>query len=528
VNKLIRFILSSKRNMIICGILLLVAASVAFYTVLSISSNLKQMAADATEAKPYYPDYPAVNTQGKDAALIQRGEYLTKAGDCIACHTNTPKKGAVFAGGLPMHTPFGTIYSPNITSDKETGIGKWTEAQFITAMTKGISPQGHYYYPAFPYYYFSNLTHDDLVAIKAYLDSIPVVHQENRKNEMMMPFNIRFLQLGWRELFFRSQEELGTYKPDSKKTTEWNRGAYLVEGLGHCAMCHSPSYHILTQSLPLAAPIKKYHLTGAPIQGYLAPNISQSNLGAISNEEIIKVFTEDRLIGGGKVEGPMLEANRDSLHYLTHEDLGAIATYLKSVQSTTPPKPKSSGGPGAGIYEGYCAGCHAMGSGGAPKFGDAAAWDTLLKTKVDDVYNNAIHGIGGMPAKGTCITCSDTDIKQAVDYMILAAKGETGTVTVVKAPKAKELTIADGKRVYEKDCAVCHNTGFKGAPKPGDTKAWEPILDKDFFEIYQNVMSGKHGHLAHGACPDCSDEQIKAAIKYMLQSSTTEKDYELW
>ncbi|MDR3478295.1 MAG: c-type cytochrome [Gammaproteobacteria bacterium] len=413
-----------KRIRFIFGILLLVAATMALYTVLTIQNNVKQMNTEASQTSPYFPEYPAVNTQGKNPALVKRGEYLTKAGDCITCHTNTPEKGAVFAGALPMHTPFGTIYSPNITPDKETGIGNWTEEQFITAMTKGISPQGHYYYPAFPYYYFSKLTHDDLIAIKAYLDSIPAVHEESRKNEMMKPFNLRFLQLGWREMFFRSQELQG-YKPDAKQTTSWNRGAYLVEGLGHCAMCHSPSYHILTQSLPLGAPIKKYNLTGAPIQGYLASNISQSHLASISEAEIVKVFTEDRLIGGGKVKGPMLEVNHDSLRYLSHDDLYAIATYLKSVKSVTPSK--SSVAPGATIYEGYCASCHALGIGGAPKFGDPAAWDAILKAKVDGVYANVIHGMGGMPAKGTCLSCSDADIKQAVDYMLSAARGETGT-----------------------------------------------------------------------------------------------------
>ncbi len=527
MNKLIKKILSSKLYLSITVVILLAAAAIGLYTFISITQNIAEMTAAAKETLPYFPDYPGVNTQGKDPSLIKRGEYLAKAGDCIACHTNTLEKGRPFAGGLPMHTPFGTIYSPNITPDKATGIGSWTDEQFMTAMRKGISPQGHFYYPAFPYYYFSNVTTDDLKAIKAYLESIPAVSQENRKPDMVKPFNARILQEGWRLMFFHPQNPTGSFQPNPKQSDVWNRGAYLVEGLGHCAMCHSPSYHIITAELPLGAPIKKYNLTGAPIQGYLAPNITKANLASIAPDEIVEVFTKDRLIGGGKVEGPMLEANHDSLRYLTHSDQLAIATYLKSVQSVAPPKPSTEGGPGAGIYEGYCAGCHATGSGGAPKYGDITAWNTILKAKPDSVYTNAIHGIGGMPAKGTCITCSDVEIKQAVDYMEAAVKGGAGT-TVVKAPKPKELTIADGQRIYEKNCAVCHNSGFRNAPKPGDITAWKPIVAEGFYATTTNVISGRKGHIPHGACPECSDAEIIAAIKYMMQESTTGKNYELW
>jgi mono/diheme cytochrome c family protein len=256
-------------------------------------------------------------------------------------------------------------------------------------MRYGISPQGHYYYPAFPYYYFNHITDSDLKAIKAYLESIPPVHQPNRPNEMVPPFNKRILQFGWRFLFFR-HDDTGAYKENPTQSAVWNRGAYLVEGLGHCAMCHSPSYHIISDSISLGAPMREYNLSGAKIQGYLAPNISKANFNTVSTDEIINVFLKDELVGGGKVEGPMLEANHDSLRYLSHSDLEAIATYLKSVQSKTPPKP--SGGPGQATYESYCSGCHAMGSGGAPKFGDATAWDALTKKKkIDDIYSAAIH-----------------------------------------------------------------------------------------------------------------------------------------
>jgi len=518
VKKIIQKILSNKRNRIILGIALILMIGIGVDYILRIKANIAIMIAPSKEV-PYSPPYPSAKNTGSNAQLIQRGEYLAKAGDCIACHTNSPKKGAAFAGGLPMHTPFGTLYSPNITPDKETGIGNWTNEQFIKAMREGISPTGHYYYPAFPFYYFSKVTTDDLLAIKAYLDAIPAVHQPNVNNEMLFPFNWRFLQLGWRLLFFHPTHQ----------STESNQGAYLVNGLGHCAMCHSPSYNLLSENLPLAAPIQKYDLTGAKVQGYLAPNITKSNIGTISTPEIVRVFTEDRLIGGGKVEGPMLEVNHDSLRYLSQADLTVISNYLKTVESVTPPKPKGSG-PGQATYENYCSGCHATGAGGAPKLGDSASWDPVLKVGMDKVYQNAINGIGGMPAKGTCISCSTDDIKQTVDYMVAAVSGNAATAStqVAQVPRPKQLSMEDGKQLYTKNCASCHQTGTHGALKLGDKKAWKPVIHEGFLNAYVNIVTGHKGHPARGGCSTCSDAELIAAIKYMMQNSSTDKNYELW
>jgi cytochrome c5 len=517
--------LAQKKFTTISVVMIILLGIIGAYTILSVNMNVKQMAAQSTETPYNFATYPTPNTAGKDPSLIERGAYLVKAGDCIACHTNSPDKGIAFAGGLPMRTPFGTIYSPNITPDKETGLGKWSEADFIKAMRSGISPQGHYYYPAFPYYYFNHVTDDDLKAIKAYLDSIPPINQKNLPNKMMKPFDKRILQFGWRFMFFR-HDDTGAFKPDPKQSAVWNRGAYLVEGLGHCAMCHSPSYHIISESISLGAPIRKYNLTGAKIQGYLAPNISKANLSTISTEEILDVFLKDKLIGGGNVEGPMLEANHDSLSYLTHDDLTAIATYLKSVNSSTPPKPKTSGGPGAAIYEGYCSGCHTTGSGGAPKMGDKPAWDELQKNNtMAQIYSVALHGKGGMPAKGTCISCSENDIKQAVDFMI---SGGAGEAAALPPSSEKPLSPDDGKRLYDSNCSACHNESINGAPKPGDMKEWEPIINNGFYDTFINIRTGRHGHPRHGGCNSCSDAELKAALKYMMRQSNTTNTYGLW
>lgn len=421
-------------------VMLIIGGSIAANTLYGVLQNM-QKAAQPDDSPQWYPPYPPVRPPASPlvAADVARGETLVKAADCMACHTDTHNKGPSFAGGLPMQTPFGVIRSPNITPDAETGIGRWTTDQFVRAMKKGISPDGHYYYPAFPYPYFARMPVEDIKAIKAYLDHIPAVRQANRPNDMVWPFSLRIMQLPWRILFFHPKE--ADVFP-SVATTPLERGAYLVEGPGHCGMCHTPSWHILTEDLPLGAPIRKYNLAGAKVGGYQAPNISGSNLGAVPNSEIVDVFTKDKLIGGGQVVGPMLEVNHDSLRYLSAADLDAIATYLKSVKSATLPKP-SGANAGKGIYEANCAGCHAAGAGGAPRFGEAAAWAPLLTLGTEALYTNAIHGINGMPAKGACISCTDDEIKQAVDYML---KPVIGVKAAALPTPIKPLTVEDGKK----------------------------------------------------------------------------------
>ncbi|MCE3237421.1 MAG: Gluconate 2-dehydrogenase cytochrome c subunit [Gammaproteobacteria bacterium] len=514
----------SKKILSVLALILLLFIICAGYVITGVQKNLAAMAEPAEEVT-YFPSYPPVNTTGKNAELIQRGEYLAKAGDCIACHTNTFEKGKTFAGGLPMQTPFGVIYTPNITPDKSTGIGNWTDAQFIKAMRQGISPAGEHYYPAFPYLYFNQMTTEDLKALKAYLEAIPAITQKNKSNDMIWPFNWRFLQLGWKLLFFYPNK-VDSYVPNPHYSAEWNRGAYLTNGLGHCAMCHTPSYYILTPNLPLGAPIRKYNLTGAKIQGYLAPNIMKKNIENVSNEELLQVFTHDRVIGGGKIEGPMLEVNKNSLSYLSREDLLSIITYLKTVDSELPPKPKApKGAPGKPVYESYCSGCHATGAGGAPKYGDASAWGPLIKKGINTVYTNALKGIGGMPAKGTCLSCNDEEIKQAVDYMVASVTGKMARNSV---PVQKRLTLEDGKHLYETNCSVCHAVGFKKAPKPGDIAAWKPMVKAGFLTTYRNVLEGKNAHPPRGGCSDCSDADIIAAVKYMMQVSAPDQNYSLW
>ena len=177
---------------------------------------------------------PASAEPASDPSLVARGRYLAKAADCMPCHTSA--SGKSFAGGLKMNTPFGAIYSPNITPDRDTGIGTWTFDQFKQAVHSGIRADGKYLYPAMPFDAFTGISEDDLKALWAYFRSVPAIKQQNRENEMSFPFNIRFGMLAWRLLFFREQ----FFVPEAGKSAQWNRGAYVVEALGHCGDCHTP------------------------------------------------------------------------------------------------------------------------------------------------------------------------------------------------------------------------------------------------------------------------------------------------
>lgn len=481
--------------------------------------------------KSPYPSYPKINySKVANPKLVKHGEYLAKAGDCIACHT-AEHSNRTFAGGLEFKTPFGSLYAPNITSDKKYGIGKWTEKQFAKAMRQGVAPDGSFFYAAFPYPYFNKLTDQDVKALYAYFKAIPAYHVQNKKNSMMFPLNWRFLQLGWRMLFFYRQKT-GPYQADSKHSATWNRGKYLVDGLGHCGMCHTPSYYMLSKKFTLAAPIKKYYLAGAPvIGGYRAPNITSKLMKNVPVSEITNVFMKDQLVGGGKIaQPPMLEVNHNSLSHLSMQDLQSIATYLKTVKSKTPPMPSASGSDaGKGIYSTYCSACHTTGAGGAPKLGSKTAWAPLIKLGKNQLYSNAMNGIGGMPKKGNCNSCSAKQIQQAVDYMI--GQAESGSASAAPAtPRLKVLTLVDGKRIYKQYCAACHNPGSKymNAPIIGNKAAWDKITKQGMDQVIAHVLNG-YGYMApKGACNKCTDEEVIVATKYMIDQSTSKGNYQLW
>ncbi len=450
--------------------------------------------------------------------LVQRGEYLSKAGDCIACHTDTKHHGQAFAGGLGIYTPFGMIYSPNITPDKTTGIGRWSDQDFIRAMHRGIAPDGSYYFPVFPFPSFTKITQEDLLALKAYFFNLPPIHKVNKANEMMWPFNWRFLQLGWRILFFR----MGEFQHEPQRSKEWNRGAYLVQGLGHCGMCHSPLNL-------LGAEKKKYYLTGGFIEGYYATNITASGLKDATITDILAVFQKGKMLkGGGNIASPtMAEVNSNSLSYLSNDDLTAIATYLKQVKSKIPSSAFT--GPvtqktGKKVYQTYCAVCHAVGSAGAPKIGDSEAWKKRLKVGISVVYRRALQGIGSMPPKGTCAACSDDAVKAAVDYLITTQTKSTMKLPVQEAVLSSKI----GGEIYQQHCAVCHSHGTADTPQLGDKTAWKTLIAKGLDVLFANTIHGYKKMPAKGNCETCSNAEIEASVKYMVEKSKTSGDYSLW
>ena len=388
--------------------------------------------------------------QAEDQALITKGEYLARAGDCIACHTRP--EGALFAGGRPMLTPFGTIYTSNITPDPQTGIGSWTADQFYGTMHTGRFPDGGLIYPAMPFGSYTKVTREDCDAIFAYLRSVPPVSQPNRPHDLRFPFNNRQLILGWRTLFFQE----GEYQPDQIKSAEWNRGAYLVEGLGHCAMCHSPIN-------ALGGTSKSTAFEGGliPMQNWYAPSLTsnkEAGLGEWSIEEIVDLL-RNGVSKSGAVYGPMSEVTFNSLQYLNDADVRAMAIYLKSLGEGSPPGTQASGisAPessllmnfGQTVYATHCASCHATdGRGMPPDYPPLASNPSIQMQSAVNPVRMVLNGgfppgtAGnpmpyGMPPFAQ--TLSDDEVAAVVTY-IRAAWGNRGSP--VSSRQANELRTA--------------------------------------------------------------------------------------
>jgi len=287
-------------------------------------------------------------------AQVARGRYLVYAGDCFACHT--AEGGAPFAGGRPVPTPFGTIYATNLTPDRQTGIGRWSDADFWKAMHDGIRPDGKHLYPAFPYPWYTKLDQQDVRAIKAYLDTLPAVRSEAKAPKLPWPLSWRESVAGWNLLYFRS----GEYRPHADKSSEWNRGAYLVEGLGHCGACHSPK-----NVLGGVKRDERYH--GGMGEGWFATSLtkdSHEGLGAWTVEDIVD-YLKTGANEHARALGPMAEVVENSTRYLDAADLRAMAVYLKDMPGDSGKMPSHSASDdhdalssGRLVYVDQCAGCH--------------------------------------------------------------------------------------------------------------------------------------------------------------------------
>lgn len=277
------------------------------------------------QSRPVAGHGKAPTNVNQTTQVINRGEYLARAGDCVACHSMPG--GKMFAGGRAMPTPFGNIYVPNITPDDDTGIGRYTPDDFYRVMHHGIGPDGTLLYPAMPFASYTKVTRADSDAIYAYLMSVPPVKQANRAHELRFPYNQRELLVGWRTLYFRE----GEYKDDPAQSREWNRGAYLVQGLGHCAMCHTQ-----VNALGGSSESKAFEGGMIPNQNWYAPSLTSNREAGLGHWSIqdIKDLLQTGISQRSTVYGPMAEVTYNSLQYMSDEDVEAMAVYLKSL----PPK----------------------------------------------------------------------------------------------------------------------------------------------------------------------------------------------
>jgi len=311
------------------------------------------------------PNPTGVPAELAHAGIIQRGEYLARAADCAACHT--PKGGAPFSGGLAFVLPFGTIFSANITSDRATGIGSWSDADFLNAIHRGRDDEGEALYPVMPFTSYTSITDADALAIKAYLFSLAPVHKQVPENRLSFPFNQRWLMGIWAYLFNPDKR----FEPHSDRSPQWNRGAYLAESLAHCGECHTP------RNVALALD-NRSKFAGEIQAGWRAYNITSdrdTGLGGWSDGDLAEYLSTSHADGRGTAAGPMAEAVDESFRHMTRSDIAAIVAYLKTIpaiESRDLPVPKESPAPvshkqgvmtnydplGKQIFEGSCASCH--------------------------------------------------------------------------------------------------------------------------------------------------------------------------
>ena len=303
----------------------------------------------------------AAPLRAADTGVTARGEYLARAADCVACHT--AEGHAPWTGGRAFKLPFGTLYSPNITPDRETGIGNYTDDEFVSALRRGVGHGGKHLYPAMPYNSYTKMTRDDVLAIKAYLFSLPAVHATAPANSLRFPFNQRWGMIFW-NWFNNPNRRLA---PDPAHSEQWNRGAYLVQALEHCDQCHTPRNFMQG--------IGSHEFAGATQQGWLAYNITSDKthgIGAWSDDDLAAYLATGQAPGHGPASGPMAEAVTNSLRYLTAEDIRAMVVYLRDIPARSDGPPVVSPGAtarapdplGGRIFAEACAGCHLPGGTG--------------------------------------------------------------------------------------------------------------------------------------------------------------------
>ncbi|WP_428488303.1 c-type cytochrome [Rhodopila sp.] len=336
-------------------------------------------------------------TDRQNFATIERGRYMAVVADCAACHT-MPGSGQQWAGGRPIETPFGKLLAPNITPDRETGIGAWSDDAFVGSLLNGTGRGGEHLYPAMPYPYFTRMTRDDALAIRAYLNTVPAVSNRVVSNQLPFPLDIRASLIAWNALFFKP----GRFQPRQDKSAEWNRGAYLVEGPDHCGACHTP------KNL-LGADKSSEALQGYSLQGWFAPaltNDAYRGLGGWSIDQIV-AYLKTGHNDTAAAAGPMAEEVALSSSQMTDADLRATATYLKDQPDSGPakPAPVAASDPamkvGSAIYTDECAACHApTGSGIAGLFPTLAGSPSVQSREPTSLLHVLLVGARSVGTQG--------------------------------------------------------------------------------------------------------------------------------
>ena len=371
------------------------------------------------------------------ADIVKRGEYLAKAADCMVCHTAPGD--AEYAGGLTFPLPFGTLYSTNITADKETGIGNYSDRDFLDAVQRGIRKDGARLYPAMPYTSYTFMTDDDVLAIKAYLFSVPAVAKQNRSDMLEFPFNQRWAMIFWSWAFNSDTR----FAPNTAKSAEWNRGAYIAEALAHCGDCHTPRNFAFALD-------NHRKFGGAVTAGWRAYDITSdksTGIGSWSDDEVMSYLTKGHAMGRGTASGPMGEAVDNSFSQMDTADIRALVTYLRSIPAVAsseigtiavpaPASPKEGGAvanaAGRKVFEQACVSCHGWTGVSAisqyATISGSRAVNDQTATNVAQIVISGTRRVApgaiSMPAFGN--TYTETEIAAVADY-VTARFGSTAS-----------------------------------------------------------------------------------------------------
>jgi mono/diheme cytochrome c family protein len=385
--------------------------------------------------------------------LGRTGEYLTRAADCEACHT--VEGGKPFVGGRSFTLPFGIIYSPNITPDKATGIGDWSDDEFVRALHQGIGKDGEHLYPAFPYASYTQMTRQDALSIKAYLFTLRPIHSPAKENSLEFPFNQRWGMAFWNAINLVDKR----FEPDPTKSPEWNRGNYLAIALGHCGECHTP--RTVTFGLD-----RDKHLAGAMIEGWRAYNLTsdtEHGLGKWSGDDLESYLSTGHSDKRGTAAGPMEEVVRLSLSHLTSDDIRALTVYLQSVEpqraeddpfvGDIPPAlanatyvPASGSSLGQKIFEGSCASCHDWnGAGLQTSYANLRGVMAVSDSKATNLIQVVLKGasidsdVGEVRMPPFANSLGDSEIAAVANFVVERFGGKSGKVTTDDVAKARKI-----------------------------------------------------------------------------------------